>query len=236
MTRVGPTRRSTWRGATGWALRTAILAVTLAACGPSATATPTAATPSVVASPSVAPSTTGTAAPTATVAPTPTPTVAPASPSPTPTATPTATPAAFACTDLPYVRRSGSLSVRVADVRVGQHPGYDRIVYEFRAGKLPAIDIRVAQPPFKLDPSDLPVTIGGVSFIRIKLTHVAVETVPSGADDLKPGYPLLVELRQIAGYEGDATWIAGLAEPGCVRVSILRAPSRLVIDVRSATP
>ncbi len=232
MTRVGWQPRSTRRGAMRWLPAAAILVLAIAACSPAATATPTSATPSPVASPSVAPSATGT--PPATAAPTPT--LAPASPSPTPTATSEVVPPPFACTDLPYVRRSGSLSVRVADVRVGQHPGYDRIVYEFGAGKLPAIDIRVAKPPFKLDPSDLPVTIDGASFIRIKLTHVAVETVPSAADDLKPGLPLLVELRQIAGYEGDATWIAGFSGPVCVRVSTLRAPARLVIDVQYEAP
>lgn len=238
MTRVDSTPRSNWRGATGWPLRAVILAVALAACGPSATASPSSATP-LVASPSVGPSATGgNEAPTATVAPTPTPTptLAPASPSATPTATPTASPVAFACTSLPRIRHSGSIYVGVADIRVGRHPGYDRIVYEFRAGKLPAIDIREVEPPFKLDPSDLPVTIKGSAFIRIKLTNVAVETVPTDASDLKPGFPLLVELREIAGYEGDSTWIAGLAQPGCVRVSILAAPSRLVIDFRPATP
>ena len=66
-------------------------------------------------------------------------------------------------------------------------------------------------------------TIDGTAFLKIRLNHVAVETIPSDADDLKPGYPVLVELRQTAGYEGDAIWIAGLAGPACVRVSILRA-------------
>ncbi|HSS35940.1 MAG TPA: hypothetical protein VLR93_06675 [Patescibacteria group bacterium] len=85
-----------------------------------------------------------------------------------------------------------------------------------------------------LDPSDQPVAVDGSAFIKIRLNHVAVETVPADADDIKPGYPMLVELRQTTGYEGDAVWIAGLSVPACVRVSIFHSPSRLVVDVAPA--
>lgn len=182
---------------------------------------------------SIAP-TTAPASPSTAATPTPTITATPtASPSPTPTASPLAT-AAFACTRLPYVRPATTLSVRVTDVRVARHPGYDRIVYEFGSGRFPAIRITSVAPPFTLDPSGLPVTIQGTAFVQIKLTNVAVETVPAAANDMKPGYPILVELRQTAGFEGDATWIVGLNGPACVRVSILSAPSRLVVDVTPA--
>jgi hypothetical protein len=95
--------------------------------------------------------------------------------------------------------------------------------------------VEVVQPPFKLDPSDLPVTVAGSTFIRIKLTQVAVETVTPDEMDLRPGYPILREVRQVAGYEGDATWIAGLSGPACVRITLLDAPRRLVVDVARAS-
>jgi len=165
------------------------------------------------------------------LAPIPTPTVAP-----TPTASPSPTTVALACSALPYDRFSGSLTVGVADVRVGAHPGFDRIVYEFRDGRLPAILIERTAPPFKLDPSDLPVTIAGTTFLRIHLTHIAVETVKDSQSDQKPGYALLQELRAISGFEGDSTWIVGLSGPACARISILRAPTRLVVDLVPVVP
>ncbi len=216
----------------------AILAVAaiVAACGSTgATASPSPSS-SAVAGASPSPAATATVEPTAaasasaTAAPTSTPTTAPTA---TPTTAPNQPPA-FACTKLPYLRGTDFESVRVADVRVGTHAGYDRMVFEFGAGKFPDIEVRTAKPPFKLDPSDLPVTIDGTAFLKIRLNHVAVETIPSDADDIKPGYPVLVELRQTTGYEGDAVWIAGLSGPACVRVSIFKAPARLVVDVAPA--
>ena len=207
------------------------LASMVAACGGTPGSAQVSTSPPAISSPSASIASPGTEpAATPTAAPTPT-----ASPSPTPTASPQPT-AAFACTKLPYVRAGGTLSVRMTDVRVGSHPGFDRIVYEFASGKRPSVRVTSVAPPFKLDPSDKPVTVDGTAFIQIKLTNVAVETVPDAANDIKPGYPTLVELRQIAGYEGDATWIAGLNGPACVRISILTAPSRVVLDVRPTNP
>jgi hypothetical protein len=207
------------------------LAIILAGCG--STGTPTASSAVVVTPTATAqPTPTATAQPTPTATAEPTPTATP-EPTPTQTTAPSATPA-FACTKLPYGRPNDVLSVRVADVRAATHAGYDRMVWEFVNGRLPDIVVSRAKPPFKLDPSDLPVTIDGTAFLKIHLTHVAVETVPADADDMTPGYPMLLELRQTAGYEGDATWIAGLAGPACVRVMILKSPARLVVDVAPA--
>jgi hypothetical protein len=205
----------------------AAIAILLAACGPGATAVPTA-SPSIV-EPSVAPSIAASPGPSMSETP---------SPSEWSSAPPTASrpaseppPSSVACATLPFVRASNALSVKVSDVRVGSHSGYDRIVFEFGEGLLPAIRIEVAKPPFVLDPSNLPVTISGSSFVRIKLTGVAVETVPASELDLRPGYPIVRELRSVAGYEGDSTWIAGLSRPVCGQITILTVPSRLVVDL-----
>jgi hypothetical protein len=211
------------------------IAIVLAACSPTGaigSPSPPSAAGVVSPSPSVtAPaSATPGATPSASETPAATPTIASTS-TPAPTGdsgeVPTTT-----CTKLPYLRGTDFEAVRFADVRVGTHPSYDRIVFQFAAGKFPDIEVRTVKPPFKLDPSDLPVTIAGDTFLRIRLNHVAVETIPAEANDIQPGYPILVELRQTTGYEGDAVWIAGLSGPACVAmVSILKAPARLVIDV-----
>ncbi len=202
-----------------------VLTFALVGCSPS-TPTPT---PAATGSPAGPPS--PTSAPPS-VAPTPSPTpTATVAPTPSPSPSPTATPIGIACTTLPYDRFSGSLTVGVADVRVGAHPGFDRIVYQFQNDRLPAILIERTSPPFKFDPSDLPVTIEGSTFLRIHLTHIAVETVKDSWSDQKPGFPLLKELLAISGFEGDSTWLVGMSGPACAHISILRAPTRLVIDL-----
>jgi len=203
----------------------AVLLLLLASCGPGATPAPSGPGPS-----SAAP-TTSPGAPASTA-----PSISPSAPvtsgspsAPAPTPPPSAPP--IACSTLPFARASAAVAVGLTDVRVGSHAGYDRIVVEFAGTRLPAVRVEVVEPPFKLDPSDLPVTIGGSAFIQVKLTGVAVETVPAAAQDILAAAPVLVELRQTAGYEGDATWIAGLRGPSCARISFLTGPTRLVVDV-----
>lgn len=217
------------RAGRGWSRGTVLLALLFTACGPSAG--PSASTNPALGSPSasvVASAGSGPAT-SASSASSPTPSVIHPTPTPSQAVRPTPTP--FACTALPYNRSSGAVAVDVRDVRVGSHPGYDRIVFETAGTARPEVRIEVVKPPFKLDPSDLPVTIAGSSFIQIKLTGVAVETVPSAARDMVVNAPVLLELRQTAGYEGDATWIAGLSGRACSRISLLSGPTRLVVDV-----
>ena len=152
-----------------------VVAILLAACGTTGSSSPSAGAATVV---SQSPSATAAAASVpASVAPS---VAAPASPTSaaTPTTAPTSTPVpsgdsgevpTTTCAELPYLRGTDFERVRVADVRVGTHPTYDRIVFQFAAGKFPDIEVRKVKPPFKLDPSDLPVTIDGDTFIKIRL-------------------------------------------------------------------
>lgn len=168
----------------------------------------------------------------------------PGSPSPTATGSPSASPTAsaspeptdalgpFTC-DLPVNRPGTAAGATQADpsaVRVGTHDGYDRIVFEYRGAVLPTLTIETAAPPFRHDPSDLPMTVSGSAFLRIKLDGVAMGY--SGTTDFAPGYPALVELARQGDFEGVQSWIAGLTKTSCVRVLQLTGPARLVIDIQ----
>ncbi len=119
-----------------------------------------------------------------------------------------------------------------SDVRVGQHPDYDRIVFEYSGTTLPGLSIEQVSPPFTLDPSGLPLTVNGSSFLRIRLDPVA--QVYAGSTSFAVGYPYLKDLERQGDYEGVQTWIAGFGAPVCVRVFTLSSPTRLVIDVQHA--
>ncbi|MGZ6271200.1 MAG: AMIN-like domain-containing (lipo)protein [Candidatus Limnocylindrales bacterium] len=156
--------------------------------------------------------------------------------SPTPDGTPSATPSdalgPYTCT-LPLSlagTAAGERQAQPTSVRVGTHEGYARIVFEYSGTTTPSLTIEMANPPFMHDPSGLPLTVAGSAFLRLKLDGVAMGY--SGDRDLKPGYAVLSELAQQGDYEGVQTWLVGLSQPTCVRVTLLTSPTRLVVDLQ----
>jgi hypothetical protein len=175
---------------------------------------------------------------------TPTPAASPSpaiSPSPSPTAVPSNLPA-FACTSL----SGGGESMpapphavpNVTDVRVGTASGYDRIVIEFDAA-VPAYSVTPQGTSlFMADPSYQSLQLQGSSGVTI-VVHGASSTdlngnqTFKGSQDLKPGYPVLKEARQVGDFERVFSWGLGLSSPNCIRAFTLTGPDRLVIDVES---
>ena len=222
-----------------------LVVVAVAGCG-AATPAPGSATPAGTTPPSPPP----TASPLPTISPTPAPSPIPATtpagstpPAATPTIVPTPTPtpapaAGFSC-DYPFRLRGSTSSVAaVTDVRVGTHPGYDRVVYQFKGGGLPALRMDQVSPPFERDPSGLPLTVPGKAFVRIVLdpasgegyARLDGEPTYTGPRAYDPGYQRLTSLVRAGDFEAQLTWMAGLAGPACYRVLTLENPARLVID------
>jgi hypothetical protein len=56
----------------------------------------------------------------------------------------------------------------------------------------------------------------------------------SGPTDIKTGYSVLVEARQMQDFEGTVQWALGLSKSACYRVFFLTNPDRLVIDVQTS--
>jgi len=219
--------------------------VAVAACGQATiTGTPSAApsiAPSIAPTPSIAASVEPSAVPSPTVAPT-------ESPAPSATTAPTASPApsasasaGFSCA-YPY-RRAGTTSrvVQVADVRVGSHPGSDRIVFEFAGGRLPTLRLDAVEPPFTRDPSDLPLTVPGKAFVLIRLVYASGEgysttdgkATYTGPDRFTPRYDRLTSLVEAGDFEAHMSWVAGFTGSPCFRVTRLAGPPRYVIDFQT---
>jgi hypothetical protein len=131
----------------------------------------------------------------------------------------------------------------VVDVRVGAHPDFDRVVFEFappnpnpggKAG-IPHFEIRAAKPPFSEDPSDLPIQVAGDAFARIVLQGASGydfdgNATYDGPRRLTPGFETLTEVVEGGDFEATMTWIFGLSQRSCWQVRELHNPDRLVID------
>lgn len=126
-------------------------------------------------------------------------------------------------------------------VRLGAHPGFDRVVFEFRA-TLPGFDVRYVDPPILADGSGEPVPVEGAAFLRVRME-------PASGFDFDAGTPSYTGPDRIGGdsagtsavrevvrsgdFEAVLTWVIGVAGRAGFRVSTLSSPSRLVIDVQA---
>lgn len=126
----------------------------------------------------------------------------------------------------------------LADVRVGTHPGFDRIVFEFIEDGTPAYRLEPASPPFVQDPSGQPMTINGSDYLLIALhggTKVADDAslTYTGPTEFEPDFPQLVHLVERGDFEAVSSWYIGMADSpdGCFRAFELGNPRRIVIDL-----
>lgn len=154
---------------------------------------------------------------------------APASPTSSPSAinTPVASPTAVpVCSTL----QGGTNSrATIVDVRVGTHPGYDRLVIEFSGGL----------PPYKISPQDPSTFVGPASGKPIAVEGKAGYHLYIYNMDIPPtykvgniltSYPELKQVVVMAVFEGQADIAIGLDRSVCPVVTTLSGPSRLVID------
>jgi hypothetical protein len=142
---------------------------------------------------------------------------------------------AFVC-DLPITGAASIGLAHVADVRVGTHAGYDRMVFEFIEDGTPEFRIETTEPPFTRDPSDLPMAVNGTAFLQIILnggTKVGDDGSPTytGPTQFGPGFDQLVDLIERGDFEAVNTWYVGMADEACLRAFVLSDPSRIVIDL-----
>jgi hypothetical protein len=175
----------------------------------------------------------------ATPAPTPSPTATrTASPSPTTTAPPSpgSSPAA-AC---PRVTGgSPADQAQLVALRIAHNPGFDRLVFEFGQSTAPGT---FGIPPYTIETasslsgaSGQPVTIAGAALFGIRFQNASTRTPDgsvtyTGSTDLKPGTPLIKEVRLVEDFERVMTWGTGLDHLVCPQVLTLSGPFRVVLD------
>jgi hypothetical protein len=118
----------------------------------------------------------------------------------------------------------------ITDVRVGSHPGYDRLVIEF-AGGMPAFKLVAQDPATFVGPfSGLPISVAGNAGIHLYLYNQDIPPSYPHGTDLKPGYSVLVQVVAMADFEGSAEIAIGLDREVCPVISVYSNPTRLVID------
>jgi len=136
------------------------------------------------------------------------------------------------------VRLAGTSSPTVAFVdaiRTGTHTGYDRVTIEFNNGEPANVDMSPhAGTTFTQGASGQQVTLQGSTGMLVIIHGADEHTAYTGSVDVKPGYSVLVELRQVEDFEGTVQWGLGLSKTACYRAFYLTNPARLVIDIQNS--
>ena len=133
-------------------------------------------------------------------------------------------------------------SDRLTGVSVEPGVGVDKIVFTFGtstgipSGTDPTGELKPTTPPFSLGGSGADVTVAGHRFIAVTFRGMAIadeQGNPSytGPSDIKPMALAVRELRLVDDFEGVVTWIVGVDGPGCVAVTRLSSPKRIVVAV-----
>ena len=116
-------------------------------------------------------------------------------------------------------------------VRVGRHQGFDRVVFEFRAGT-PAWSAKYV-PQVIHDGSGLPVRLPGSAFIQVVFRHTRVDRASAGTAPITrtPRFGSLVQVKESGDFEGVVSFGLGLRRKVGFRGFRMTAPSRVVVDV-----
>lgn len=161
-----------------------------------------------------------------------------ASPSPEGTPTVGSNLPAFTCaasTGFDHLRPPSAPTVAYIDaVRTGTHAGYERITIEFANGNPMSAEVSPQSgTTFTQGASGQLVMLAGQAGMLVTIKGADEHTAYSGPADIKPGYTILLELRQVQDFEGTVQWGMGLSKPACYRAFFL-APLRLVIDIQDS--
>ena len=158
--------------------------------------------------------------------------------SPTPSASPSVSPdsnlPAFVCASSTLGPIQAPAVVFIDALRIGTHPGYDRLTVELQNGAPASVDLRPQTGTgFTQGASGQSMTLAGKNGILVVIHGADLHTSYSGPTDIKTGYASLVEIRQVEDFEGTVQLGLGVSGAACYRAFILTNPDRLVVDVQA---
>jgi hypothetical protein len=134
------------------------------------------------------------------------------------------------------IHRAPGAETTLTRIRVGRHPGFDRVVFQFSGG-LPTYWVSYTSVP-RSGGSGAPIPFGGTTALQIDLAAHSVVLDVEGRPrtfrplrQLTPRFPTLRTVRYGGEFEGQAAFGAGLRARTGFRVIELANPTRLAIDV-----
>ena len=121
----------------------------------------------------------------------------------------------------------------LVSVQAVERKGYDRVLFTFQ-GAMPGYQVRYV--PEVADQGGRPLPLRGKAFLAVTFDPARAHD-PGGEPTVStailiPGAPVLRQVRFAVDFEGQVTFGLGLAGRDGFRVSELRGPTRVAVDVR----
>lgn len=120
----------------------------------------------------------------------------------------------------------------LVDIRAAHHPGFDRIVFEFRGGVPSGRQVRYVDRLVG-DASGLPVPIAGQAILQVRLEPAQAHNTLRQTVPQRMAFPLptIMTAARSGDFEAVTTYGIGLAKRSRYHIATLRHPDRLVIDI-----
>jgi hypothetical protein len=131
---------------------------------------------------------------------------------------------------------TGSPGPQLTAVRVGDHDGFVRIVFDLSGEGTPLYIVGYEEPPFLATSGDA-VPVDGTAFLAVHLSparrHDIDTGVPTYTGDLvlEPDLGPVHQIVFVDDFEASMTWVIGLDGERAFTVLVLQDPLRLVVDV-----
>lgn len=122
-------------------------------------------------------------------------------------------------------------------IRAAHHPGFDRVVFEFRGGLPSSRRVRYVDH-LLADASGLPVRIAGRAVLRVRFEAARAHDAGGATAPGRTAFALpdVMTTVRAGDFESVTTYGIGLAKRTHVHVFTLAHPSRVVVDIRAAFP
>jgi len=120
--------------------------------------------------------------------------------------------------------------MHVAGLRIGEHPGYSRLVVDLDTAGVPEWRVSYGE---RTGPGGGPVTVSGDAFLRLSLHTEAKPGAVSGSPSQATGSGVVEQARVTGLFEGSEEVLIGVqGSRRPFRAFALTDPGRIVIDVR----
>jgi hypothetical protein len=121
----------------------------------------------------------------------------------------------------------------LVSVATSERDGYDRVVFTFK-GAVPGYQVRYVSQV--TDQAGRRLDVDGQAFLAVVFQPARARDRAGQASfataDLEPDAPALRQVRFAGDFEGQVSFGIGVADRGGFRVSELRDPDRVAVDVR----